>query len=198
MTTDINNAENNTDTKSTTKKSPSKSRKKHITLPTLLKQSKKIDDYAEYVVDANKNEVIKYHKVFSETLINELIQELYEHLLFEVENGTTHLKTDADMISYVDFLIIKYFTDFKEHMSKDLDENIQVKQFLEKNKIFIELQQFLFSSDNISRVFDKMYEHIEQVAKLENMNKETLDQLVDMVNTPLLKDKLQIKRDSLN
>lgn len=191
------NTENNIN-ESTTKKSPRKPRKKHLTLPTLLEQSKKIDEYAEYVVDSTKNEVIKYHKVFSETLINELIQELYEHLLLEVENESTHLKNDADLITYVDFLIIKYFTDFKEHMGKSLDENITVKNFLEKNKIFIELQQFLFSSDNISRVFDKLYEHIENVAKLENMNKETLEQLVGMVNTPLLKDKLKIKRDSLN
>lgn len=184
--------------KSTKKATQRKPRKKHLTLPTLLEQSKKIDDYAEYVVDATKNEVIKYHKVFSETLIDELIQELYEHMSHDIENGKKYFKSDLDLITYVDFLIIKYFTDFKEFMGKDLEENVTVREFLKKNKIFIELQQFLFSSENIQRVFDKFYEYLDAVAKLENMNKETLEQLTEMVNTPLLKNKIQAKRDALN
>ena len=168
-------------------------RKKHLKLPTLLKQSKKIDEYVDYVVDAKENTVIKYHKIFSETLINDLIDELYQHLVLDIDNGNKYFKNDADLITYVDFLIIKYFTDFKEHMGKDLEENITVKHFLEKNKIFVELQQFLFSTDNIQRVFDKMYEHIDNVAKLEKLNKESLEQLAEMINTPLLKNKYKIK-----
>lgn len=190
------NIDVNIETKLTKKKPIRKPRKKHLTLDTLLEQSKKIDEYSEYVVDANKNEVIKYHKVFSETLINDLIQELYEHLVLEVENENKYINTEADLINYIDFLIIKYFTDFKESMGKSLEENIKVKEFLEKNKIFVELQQFLFSSENIGRVFDKLYEHIQNVAKLDNIKKENLDQLLNTVNSPFLKGK--IKSGSLN
>ena len=174
-----------------TVKSPKKPRQKVVTVGSLLKQASKIDDYSVHVVNKETNEVIKYNEVFSETKIEQLIQELGNHIQYDAVNSLGFFTNYQMYVTYVNFLIIKYFTNLNTILSDSLEENIVTIEQLRKLKYFKMLFDEVFDNEQVVRVHQAVDEALEGAIRLSSLKEKQLEELSEVLKTPLLKNRVE-------
>ena len=172
-------------------KSPKKPRQKVVTVDSLLKQASKIDDYSIHVVNAETNEVIKYNEVFSETKIEQLIQELGKHIQYDAVNSIGFFTSYQMQVTYTNFLIIKYFTNLNTILSDSLEENIITIEQLRKLKYFTMLFEEVFDNEQVIRVHQAVDKALEGAIRLSSLKEKQLEELAEVLQTPLLKNRAE-------
>jgi len=183
--------EKNNKTTKTAKSSPKKPRQKVVTVDSLLKQASKIDDYSVHVVNKETNEVIKYNEVFSETKIELLIQELGTHIQYDAEKSLGFFTNYQMMVTYINFLIIKYFTNLNTILSDSLEENIVTIEQLRKLNYFKMLFEEVFDNEEVIRVHQAVDKALEGAIRLSSLKEKQLEELSEVLQTPLLKNRVE-------
>ena len=167
-----------------------KNESKPLSVSQWLEEAKNINEYTKYYIDKEKNTYVNYNEVFSEVKIEQLITELYEHMVFDHENEIGFfINYEAEMV-YMNFLIIKYFTDMKDLMSDSLVDNIAVINVLREDSKFKRFFEEIFDNEQVIRVYEVRNNWIEMLAKVENMKEEQFAELMETVQTPFLKERL--------
>lgn len=177
------------------RKSPTKSTKdtslsptpKLITVESLLEQAKSVDDYTLHILNKKTNEAVQYNEVFSETKIEQLVQELFNHMKQDIEKGLGFFINYQVIITYVNFLIIKYFTNLNTVLSDSLEENIIVIEQLRKINYFKVLFSEVFDNEQVIRVYESVHEGFDNFIKLSSMKESQLKELAEVLQTPTLK-----------
>lgn len=192
MTDKVNPTNSTKSKKSTTSPTPPKKRERKLSVADINKMVKEVSEYSTYVIDESTNTVIKYNKVFDESEIENLVTELYEHI---VDNSTREYNVfpnDYEFNKYVNFLIIKYFTHFKEQwVDNDLEDNILRMHQLAKLKLFKIFFDEIFEPDQVARVHDFINERVELKYAMEKQLLTIQSELVDKVTSPEFIEKME-------
>lgn len=171
------------------KSTPKKPRQKVVTVDSLLKQASKIDDYSIHVVNKETNEVIKYNEVFSETKIEQLIQELAKHVQYDAEHSIGFFTNYQMLVTYINFLIIKHFTNLNTILSDSLEENIVTIEQLRKLNYFKMLFDEVFDNEQVIHVHKSVDKAFEDAIRLSSLKEKQLEELSEVLKTPLLKER---------
>ena len=175
--------------KKTRKPRQSKPKTKTLNTKDWLKSTDDINKYSQYPIDKKNDIYVNYNEIFSEVKIEELLTELYNHIVYDKEKGLGFFNSHLMFNAYLDFLIIKYFTDMKDLMSDSVEDNIVVINKLREDEKFRIFFAEIFDAEQVIKVYERLNERIELIAKLENMNESQLEEIIQSVQTPFLKDK---------
>lgn len=175
-----------------------KPKQKVLSFKDVMKQAEAIDKYSTYIVNKERNEVIKYNAVFSETSIENLLNELFHHIQYDIENKIGYFTNDQKFTTYVNFLIIKYFTNLKEVLTDSLETNILTIEKLRKVRYFSLLFEEVFDSSEVERVFVLVNRVAIQADKLLTLKREDLEKLASDVKTDYYKGKAEKLLESMD
>ena len=177
---------------SETKQSPSRPRKKELTLGYVKKQLKKIDNLSEYIIDKEENIVLKYYEVFDDMKIRELLTELQNHTSYDKENNLHYFQDDETLIQYLRYLIFKYFTKIHEKVGNSFEENKEVFEYFDRLGYVWLFNEKIFNPDELAKVYERFYSLIEIGTKALELDDETLQKLsnVQFANKLIKKDKI--------
>lgn len=159
-----------------------------LKLSEVKKRVKELEKKEKFYLDKENDEYIYYYPKFSDTKINELIEELYKSITYCQENNLDNLNTDEEIARYLLFLIIKHFTSFKSEVdNKPFDTHYASMEMLEEVGLYRIFLNYMFDPAEVNKVLDRKNE-IEKlgetlIAELEkNSLNEELDKL-QVVNT---------------
>ena len=185
-----------TDSTNITQSPTPKNESKPLTVSQWLEEAKTINDYTKFYTNKEKTSYVNYNEIFSEVKIEQLLTELFEHIVFDQENEIGYFISDEAELVYMNFLIIKYFTDMKDLMSDSLVDNIAVIHVLREDSRFKRFFEEIFDNEQVNRVLEVKNNWIEMLAKFENMKEEQLAELMETVQTPFLKERLIANKNS--
>ncbi len=166
--------------------SPTKPRKKDLTINSVKKKVKQINTLSEYVIDRERNEVLKYYDFFDEKKIRELLLELQQHLKYDAEKGENYFKNDEVVIQYLQYLIFKYFTKIHEQVGSDFEENKEVFDYFDSLGYIWLFHEKIFNPEEVVKVFKRFYTWIELVNKQIELDEEAKQKLVNIQNKDIL------------
>src|SRR5690606_35166125 len=145
-----------------------------------------------YILDNENNEIIKYNKIFDERKINELLEEAIEKMEYANENDIEFFKQDSELLIYISFLTIKYFTHLKDELeNSSLEDDISALGSLLSTGLFKKILNDVFDGNEVHKVYDVMTEHIEGSAKALEVQAKMQQETFNMVQSPTIKSKLQ-------
>lgn len=150
-----------------------------LKLSEVKKRVKELEKKEKFYLDKENDEYIYYYPKFSDTKINELIEELYKTITYCQENKLDKLNTDEEIGRYLQFLIIKHFTSFKSEVdNKPFDIHYASMEMLEEVGLHRTFLNHMFDPVEVNKVLDRKNE-IEKlgetlIAELEknSLNKE--------------------------
>ena len=154
-----------------------KKKQNELQLDSIVKQSEQIDELSTYVVDKEKNIVIKYNKEFSEIKIGEMMNELFSHIMYDVENKKGFFVDDETFMIYINFLMIKHFSHLGGSMKNNtLEENVVYIEHLGKTGYFRLFFNEIFEPKEVAKVFEMVRERAEMVEKIKDAEIDLMNQ----------------------
>lgn len=166
-------------------------RKKVLDWKLIETEAQELDKYTEHKLDGNK--IIKYHKKFSEQLIQDLLTELYEHIKYNDEHEIGYFNNYYEFVIYTNFLIIKYFTNLKDDFKdSSLEENINLIVTLAKTKYFRLFFEEVFEPQEVEKVFERINELDELIAKIDKLQGKLKDELSQQIKQPEVREKFKL------
>lgn len=137
--------------------------------------------FDQKVVNANKKEVffldeeqtqsISYHPVFSKSKRTALLQELLSTVNFCNKNDIKHFSNEFEVLQYLEYLMVKYFTDIKDYFDVSSDDyyvNVDVMRKLYDIDFIDLMLNEAFRKEEMKKVYDeynKAYERLEIVTQ---------------------------------
>ena len=167
-----------------------KPKQKVLSFKDIMKQADDIDKYSTYTVNEELNQVIKYNEKFSETKIEELITELFNHIQYDIDHEIGYFKNELHLNTYVNFLIIKHFTNLKEVISDSLEENIITIPKLRKLRYFTLMFSEVFDANEVNRITERLHTIALQADKLLTLNKQDITTLANNVQSNYYKNRI--------
>jgi len=124
-----------------------------VNLQYFEKKAQNANRKEKFYLDEEEVEFIQYHPVFSKSKRTELIKEFFETARYCGENNIDYFKNYGQEMEYLEFLIVKYFTDIKD-MLKDVDVegHLAVKDTLIESSFTEIMVNEVFHIDEISKV----------------------------------------------
>lgn len=110
----------------------------------------------KFFLNEEQTEYFMYHPTFSTKKRDALMKEFLETLEFCNENKIDHFKTESDELYYLNFLIVKYFTDVTSKHLEDADYYAHVAAF-----------DALYESGWLEIIVNEAFD-IEEIAKVTN------------------------------
>ena len=163
-------------------------RKKKLNIDDLMKDDKAYQKEAPIKID---NKVTLYYcKKFGQTKIDEVLTELADTVNFTLENNDVEDMDDASVLMYLNFLIVKHFTNLQEAMvGLDYYQNIEasVKAY---DKGWVNIVIDAMDVLEVSKVYDKFYELVQSADQIRKMSDKAQQELIETVQSNLLKKKL--------
>jgi len=161
---------------------PKQVRQKPISLAQIKKQQKEINTMSTYVLDSETNTVLKYYEKFDNLLIEELLTELHENVLFADKHNIDFFNDESIFLKYVYFLLIKKFTHLGKDIPDTLPEQIPVISTLISTGLFETIFEHCFDPEEVARVIEKFQQFTilaEQLISLNQFAKQELEEKVD-------------------
>lgn len=150
--------------KATTKNTtPKKPRQKSISLKQIQKEYNDISKMSTYVINQEKNEVIKYYSKFDQKKIQDILTECYEKIVYVEEQGIEYFKNEEQFISYLNFLTIKTFTHFNDEIGDTFEEHIQAMNALIGLGYYKLILNDVFDGNEVYNVIQTMKDYLESV-----------------------------------
>ena len=163
-------------------------KKKKLNINELLKDDKAYKK--EKPIKINDKVTLYYAEKFGYEKIDELLTELMDTYNFTLNTDGVESMDDASVLMYLNFLIVKHFTNLQEAMDGlDYYQNIEasVKAY---DKGWINIVIDTMDVVELSKVYDKFYELVRSGEQLMKMSKEAQVELANTVQSDLLKKKL--------
>lgn len=168
-------------------------RKKVLNWKSIETEAKALEKYTEHKLDKDGTKVIKYHKEFSEKLIQDLLTELHEHIKYNDKNEIGYFNNYFEFTTYVNFLIIKYFTNLKDDFKdSSLEDNINLLVTLAKTKYFRLFFEDVFEPQEVEKVFERINELDELIAKIDNLQDKLKEDLSQQIKQPEVREKFKL------
>lgn len=114
-------------------------------------------------------EEIRYHNVFSETKIKNLIKELHEMTLEDEKQEAPFFNEDGKLFEFTYFLIIKYFTDLGKQFPDGYENNIRTFSKLIELEMFLDIINNILPMEEIGKVNERIFEKIHIANKIEDL-----------------------------
>ena len=155
-----------------------------ISLAQVQQEAEALDYMETYVVhsDGVANEVVKYYPIFDQKKIGALIQEIQEKIDYTSKNKINYLQSDYDVLEYTHFLIIKYFSHFKDEISDEFEKQYAQMQALISMGYYELFFNEIFNELQVARVLDKLYSFVEAHERAENLQKQALKKVQNLTN----------------
>jgi len=131
---------------------------KITTLDFFEKKAAHANRKEEFELGEDENGVMQtlmYHPTFSTKKRDALMKEFFHSVQFAAENEIEFFKTQEEEIMYLNFLIIKYFTD--------------ISKMLEGQDLYTHIEAYkkLYDSGYVEIIINEAF-HIDEVAKVQN------------------------------
>lgn len=168
-----------------------KPRTKKITLKSLEKKFNEVSKMQSYLIDTETNEAIKYYEKFDNKKIEELFKELTEALKHDEENELHFFIEDEMSIQYILFLVIKKFTDLGDIIPNDLSNQIPIFEKLVSIGLYEKILNEVLDPSEVSRVLDKFVDFTSLVPKLVELGDKAKNDMLDTVESDVIKNKLK-------
>ena len=162
-------------------------KKKKLNINELLKDDKAYKK--EKPIKINDKVTLYYAEKFGHEKIDELLTELADTYKFTLDTDGVESMDDASMLMYLNFLIVKYFTNLQEAMDGlDYYQNIEasVKAY---DKGWINIVIDTMDVIELSKVYDKFYDFVRSGEQLMMMSKKAQVELANTVQSDILKKK---------
>jgi len=164
-------------------------KKKKLNITTdLLKEDKLYEK--ETPIQINDKVTLYYAQKFGYDKIDELLIELAETYNFTVNTENVESMDDASVLKYLNFLIVKHFTNLQEATEGfDFYQNIEVSaKAYDKGWIKAVIDELDYIE--LSKVYDKFYEMVESGEQLMKLATKEQRKLIDTVQSDYLRKKL--------
>lgn len=125
----------------------------------IKKQAKSLDTMETTTLSNDKD--LHFYPVFKETIIQELLEELQQKIIYTNENNI-ELK-ESMIYSYTIFLCIKYFTHLQKDIPDTFEEQIEAMKWLVDTGYFKEIVEEVFDQKEINKVWDKITDFLATV-----------------------------------
>lgn len=155
-----------------------------ISLAQVQQEAEALDYMETYVVhsDGVANEVVKYYPIFDQKKIGALIQEIQEKIDYTSKNKINYLQSDLDVLEYVHFLMIKYFSHFGDEIAEEFEKQYAQMQALISRGYFDLFFDEVFNEHQVARVLDKLYSFVEAYERAENLQKQAFKKAQNLTN----------------
>jgi hypothetical protein len=141
-----------------------------VNLQYFEKKAQNANRKEKFYLDEEEVEFIQYHPVFSKSKRTALIQEFLETARYCGENNIDYFKNYGQEMEYLEFLVVKYFTDVKDMLTDvDVEGHLAVKDTLVESSFTEIMINEVFHIDEISKVFN---DYNIAISRLGKVNKE--------------------------
>lgn len=116
---------------------------------------------------------VKYNPIFPQSYKDKLIVELVETAGYFKEKEMDNLQSEADVLIYINFLIMKYFSDLGEH-TEDMtyEELYSLAKDAHDSGIMEIFMTTIFNSKEVAKVIQQIVESMNIIVELgDNLNK---------------------------
>ena len=163
-------------------------KKKKLNINDLLKEDKLYEK--ETPIEINDKVTLYYAQKFGYDKIDELLTELVETYNFTVNTENVEPMDDASVLKYLNFLIVKHFTNLQEATEGfDFYQNIEVSaKAYDKGWIKVVIDELDYIE--LSKVYDKYYELVEAGKQLMKLSTKEQRKLMDTVQSEYMRKKL--------
>lgn len=168
------------------RKTPPTPRSKVLKMSDVDKKIKKLNELSTYTIDTKTGEAVKYYEVFDEKKIQELLAELNDHMQYDKEHTIGYFESDQKVIEYLNFLVIKHFSHFRDEIGTQFETNLAAFDKLVSLGLFHKFHTDIFNPEQIAKVFERFYERIELATKVIELPEETKQQLANMQNKDII------------
>lgn len=165
-------------------------RQKLINLKDIEKQFKQVNTFETYPLNDKDNSVIKFNPLFDHQIIEDLKNELFEKIKYSQEKKLGFLESDHEFFNYMYFLIIKYFTHFKDIISDDLETQIIQMEKMVSIGLFELIIKDVLPQEEVQLVFDVILDTIDSVEKLDAIEEQHKLNLAKEVKNPVIKKRV--------
>lgn len=175
---------------------PKKKRQSNISLKSIQAKQKTINTYSTYLYDKESNTVIRYYEKFNPAITEKILKHAYENLLYAEKNNIDVFKNDISFLQYIYFLIIKFYSKLGNDLSDNLEE--QIPQFISliETGLFELFFSELFDPEEVLTVVDKIKSFMEITAQLAELDEKTRNQILESVESPVIKKKLEANNEA--
>lgn len=171
---------------------PKKPRQKKLSLKSIQAKEADIHKLSTYIINQETNEVIKYYKIFDEFKIQELINECFDKIKYAEENGIEYFTQDSHLGMHISYLIVKHFTHLEDELrDSTLEQDIAALNALVSTGLYYTILEDVLDPNEILKVTDKITKHIEGSAKALEAQAKMQQDSFNMVQSPVIKSKLQ-------
>lgn len=147
-----------------------KTRNSSITFKDIKRDNKKNNKLSTYILEhdeeSNVNKIIKYYEVFSESRINNLLEELFENVRRDEEKTIGFLTGDENFLPYIHFLIATRMTSLSNQVPRALEEQIPLMNELIDSGLFRRIFDEVLDSVEVEKVLDRVVEYSAVVEKI--------------------------------
>lgn len=177
---------------------PQKPRNHTFTLKDHNQQKREINKLSTYILktdhEKNINTVIKYHEVFGELKINEVLEEAYNSLKENEEQDLGFFTSDDQFIKYVLFLTFSRFSSLDKIIPNTLPEQIPFMLEMVDTGLFNTLHSEVFDQGEIEKVLDRLAEYHALVTQVGNALVNTQQELEKTVVNKEIFDSISFSR----
>jgi hypothetical protein len=175
---------------------PKKKRQSNISLKSIQAKQKTINTYSTYLYDEESNTVIRYYEKFNPATTEKILKHAYENLLYAEKNNIDVFKNDISFLQYIYFLIVKFYSKLGNDLSDNLEE--QIPQFISliETGLFELFFSELFDPEEVLTVVDKIKSFMEITAQLAELDEQTRNQILESVESPVIKKKLEANNEA--
>lgn len=121
-----------------------------LKLTEVKKTAKSLDQ--KETIELSNGKDLHFYPIFKETIIQELLQELQEKMIYTKENNID-LK-ESTIYNYTLFLPIKYFTHLRKDIPDAFEGQVEAMKWLIDTGLFKEIVEEVFDKNEINKVWD--------------------------------------------
>lgn len=188
-TSTTNNAQSNK------KATPSKPRQKQIKLSHIKSTHKEINKMESYLLDEEKQLIIKYYKIFPETKIHEMLTDLQETIAECKDKKIDYFNNDTDFMQFLHFMIIKHMTSLKDEIPNDFSTQVNVLNQIIDIGLFKRLFDEVLEGEEVLKVLDRVNDLGENMNKINMALEKELAKLERLENNDILKQPFNVMND---
>lgn len=138
---------------------------KQLTLAHARQKAKQVQQQESYTLHDGVE--IKFHPIFPETKIEDLLKDL-QKMFLEAKEKEYELTEDA-IFGLIHILIIKHMTNLKRYFKDGIGKHIAVANVLKDAGYFYEIINDMFTQSEVQKVYDRVGLIAGQNLAVENM-----------------------------
>lgn len=167
-----------------------------LKLSEIKKQAKSLDTMETVQLSNDKD--LHFYPVFKETVIQELLEELQQKVLYANENNI-ELK-ESMIFNYTLLLCIKYFTHLRQDIPDTLEEQIEAMKWLVDTGYFKEIVEEVFLKEEVNKVWDKITDFLATVQFSDKLAVEVQEKMstLELENRELIENAFKSSKAKFN